>query len=249
MKSIFDEAIEQEFLIKDPTRKLKIPRNLRAKDKRVLSWAQLRLFLEAASRKDRLLLRLEMTDALRPSKLFALRWRCFDHGNTLTLSETVYRRQIRSFGKTPGSLTKVHPPDGLGEELRSWRAESLPQSPDAFIFPNADGGFLDSCNYRTRILKPLAEELGIPKLNFQILRRTMATQAQAMGSVKDIQAHLRRSRADTTANDYMQALPESVQRMVGSVYEMLTRGGETNENAANLLPNAIKSPDQAAVTH
>jgi hypothetical protein len=37
-----------------------------------------------------------------------------------------------------------------------------------------------------------------------------------MGSVKDIQAHLRPLRADTTANEYMQALPESVQGMVGS---------------------------------
>jgi hypothetical protein len=41
LKSIFDEAIEQEFLVKDPTRKLKIPKNLRPKDKEVLSWEQL----------------------------------------------------------------------------------------------------------------------------------------------------------------------------------------------------------------
>jgi hypothetical protein len=40
-ESIFDEAIEQEFLTKDPTRKLKIPKNLRPKDKRVLGWDQL----------------------------------------------------------------------------------------------------------------------------------------------------------------------------------------------------------------
>ena len=98
-------------------------------------------------------------------------------------------------------------------------------SPDDFIFPNADGGILDSANYRFRVLKPLADALGIERLNFQILRRTMATQAQSMGSVKDIQAHLRHSRPDTTANEYMQALPASVQQMVGSVYLMLTKGG------------------------
>jgi len=56
----------------------------------------------------------------------------------------------------------------------------------------------------------LADKLGIPKLTFQVLRRTMATQAQSMGSVKDIQAHLRHAKADTTANEYMQALPEVV---------------------------------------
>jgi hypothetical protein len=46
-------------------------------------------------------------------------------------------------------------------------------------------------NYRNRILTPLAEKLGLPKLNFQVLRTTMATLAQGKGSVKDIQAHLR----------------------------------------------------------
>jgi hypothetical protein len=48
------------------------------------------------------------------------------------------------------------------------------------------------------------------------------------GVGKDIQAHLRHSRPDTTAHEYMQELPESVQQMVGSVYLMLTKGGEKN---------------------
>jgi hypothetical protein len=41
------------------------------------------------------------------------------------------------------------------------------------------------------------------------------------GSVKDIQPHLRHAKADTTANEYMQELPESVGRMVESMYEEL----------------------------
>jgi hypothetical protein len=57
---------------------------------------------------------------------------------------------------------------------------------DGFIFPNPDGGFMDTSNYRSRVLKPLAGALGIPKLNFQVIRRTIATRAQSLGSVKDI---------------------------------------------------------------
>jgi integrase len=148
----------------------------------------------------------------------------------------------------------VHLPEGLADELLRWKAECKQascktascenakhrkDSPDAFIFPNADGGFMDADNYRFRVLKPLAEALGVPKLNFQVMRRTMATQAQKMGSVKDIQAHRRHSRPDTTANEYMQELPESVQAMVDSVYAMLMKGGEkqysegTPQKAAN----------------
>jgi hypothetical protein len=70
----------------------------------------------------------------------------------------------------------------------------------------------------------------------------MATQAQGMGSVKDIQAHLRHAKADTTANEYMQALPESVREMVGSMYQMLAKGGEAKmpfeempQNATNFI--------------
>jgi integrase len=254
LKSIFDEAVEQEFLVKDPTRKLKIPKNLRPKDKTVLTWEQLWMVLANTERRDRLLLMLDMTEALRPSELFALRWRSFDDCNTLKLTETVYRRKLRPFGKTPGSLTKVHLPEGLANELRLWKLECKmvspkKASPDAFIFPNADGGFMDTDNYRFRVLKPLAEELGIPKLNFQVLRRTMATQAQGMGSVKDIQAHLRHSRPDTTANEYMQALPESVRAMVGSVYLMLTKGGQEKVAAEDLPQNAANVSAEQALSY
>jgi integrase len=113
LKSIFDEALEQEFLVKDPTRKLKTPKNLRPKDKTVLSWEQLWLVLANTERRDHLLLMLDMIEALRPSELFALRWQSFDNLNTLSITETVYRRRIRPFGKTPGSMTNVHLPDGL----------------------------------------------------------------------------------------------------------------------------------------
>jgi integrase len=254
LKSIFDETIEQEFLVKDPTRKLKIPKNLRPKDKQVLTWEQLWLALERATRRDRLLLMLDMTEALRPSELFALRWRSFDDEDTLSITETVYKGTIRPFGKTDGSLTDVHLPAGLAEELRLWKQENTKASakgfvsPDAFIFPNTRGGFMDTGNYRNRVLNPLAEKLGLPKLNFQVMRRTMATQAQSMGSVKDIQAHLRHAKADTTANEYMQELPESVKKMVGSVYTMLMKGGESGQASEDLLPKATNVPEELAVS-
>jgi hypothetical protein len=81
--------------------------------------------------------------------------------------------------------------------------------------------------------------LGLPKLNFQVLRRTMATLAQGKGSVKDIQAHPRHAKADTTANEYMQELPESVGRMVESMYEELMH--DQAATSADLLPNATNA--------
>jgi integrase len=103
----------------------------------------LRDILVTAARRDRLLLMLDMTEALRPSELLALRWVSFDNKNTLSLTEIVHRRKLLPFGKTTKSLGKVHLPDGLAEDLRKWKVECPDPSPKAFMFPNADGGVLE----------------------------------------------------------------------------------------------------------
>jgi len=69
----------------------------------------------------------------------------------------------------------------------------------------------------------------------------MATLAQGKRSVKDAQAHLRHSKADTTANEYVQELPESVGRMVESMYEQLM--DRHAAAAADLLPNATNKDE------
>jgi hypothetical protein len=48
------------------------------------------------------------------------------------------------------------------------------------MFPNTDGGFIEATNYRNRVLPPLADSLGIPKLNFQVVRRTFTTRTQSL---------------------------------------------------------------------
>ncbi|WP_051979156.1 hypothetical protein [Edaphobacter aggregans] len=100
-----------------------------------------------------------MTNALRPSELFAFRWKCFDHeAATLKIIETVYKGRIRPWGKTK-SLTIIHIPRSLADDLQEWREECPDSPPDAFIFANQAGGFLDTDNYRKRVLHKLARDL------------------------------------------------------------------------------------------
>ncbi|MGB7554121.1 MAG: hypothetical protein WBM04_07095 [Candidatus Korobacteraceae bacterium] len=49
MRDIFAEAVEQDFLIKDPARKITVPSRLRETDKTTLSWEQLREALSQLS--------------------------------------------------------------------------------------------------------------------------------------------------------------------------------------------------------
>jgi hypothetical protein len=61
----------------------------------------------------------------------------------------------------------------------------------------------------------------LPKLTFQVIRRTIATLAQKKGTVKDVQGVLRHSRTATTTDVYMQEIPESVQATVNSIHSEL----------------------------
>jgi hypothetical protein len=82
---------------------------------------------------------------------------------------------------------------------------------------------MDTSNYRKRVLHKLATDMGLPKLTFQVIRRTIATLAQKKGTVKDVQGVLRRSRATTTTDVYMQDIPKSVQATVDSITSELRK--------------------------
>lgn len=88
LRDIFAEAVDQDFLVKDPARKIKVPAQLRPTDTSTLTWDQLRMALSKLKLRDRILLELDMTNALRPSELFAFQWKCFNYeGCTLTVAE------------------------------------------------------------------------------------------------------------------------------------------------------------------
>ena len=94
------EAVDQDFLYKDPSARVKLPKYLRPTDKTTLTWDQMRMALEILDEHARILLELDMTDALRPGELFALRWKCFDPTcSKLVIQETVYKGKIRPWAK------------------------------------------------------------------------------------------------------------------------------------------------------
>lgn len=106
------------------------------------------------------------------------------------------------------------------------------------------------------MLHKLATELELPKLTFQVIRRTIATLAQKKGTVKDVQGMMRHSRTATTTDVYMQEMPEGVRATVNSIHEELmgtgTAGlasrdptaasGNTRDECE--VPNSTKNPSR-----
>ena len=83
--------------------------------------------------------------------------------------------EIRPWGKTKKCLPVIHIPKESADDLEDWRKQYFAPSSEAFIFVNRDGGFLDTDNYRKRVLRKLARDLKLPKLTFQVILRTIAT--------------------------------------------------------------------------
>jgi len=269
LKSILEEAVEQDYLLKNPAKKLEVPKTKRV-DKTVLTAEQFRAVIAELESPYDLLFRVGVACALRPSELLALRWKDFDDKTgTFTLNQSVYRGQIRPFTKTTEedetdqSLLTVAIPSKLVEDLIEHRGKqtrdfaltrikrkkyatkelyqealqeemktldvrfdeknAMPYNADRYIFATKEGTIMHKENILHRVLRPIKKSLNLPVLNFQVLRRTMATLSQRAGSVKDVQLLLRHKTPDVTASEYMRSIPESARTMVNSVYEELVK--------------------------
>jgi hypothetical protein len=105
----------------------------------------------------------------------------------------------------------------------------------------------------------------LPKLTFQVIRRTIATLAQKKGTIKDVQGVMRHSRTATTTDVYMQEIPASVQSTINSINSELRKSNvpgrkKSNESAstgsvvrsrrkpsARVTPNDTTSPKGVSV--
>jgi integrase len=215
LKAILEEAVEAELIGRNPARKLKMPET-KMPVKFVLPKDQARLLLDSLGDRDRLIAMIAAFCALRPGEIFGLCWSSW-RGDHFQIESTAWRGQFRlGKAKTTSSKAPVIIPDMVLPLLTAWREQHQSAPETALIFPSKAGRCIRPENWLHRRVHPIAKALGITAVNFQILRRTFATNAQG-GNLKDVQAHLRHSTVGTTANVYVQAIPESVRKLVNAV--------------------------------
>lgn len=211
LKAVIDEAIEEDWIGKNVARKLKVPRT-KAVCKRYLDDAEIKRLLSAATGEDHLILRLFIVCGLRAGELFALRRDDVMPGK-LRIDESVWEGTVKEV-KTTASEGYVFLPPSLELELRSWMDRTPNARPDAFLFPSLTGGPMRQKNWLRRDLKRITKRAGLEGVTLQSFRRTTATHLPKHGTVKDVQATLRHAKPDLTADVYMQAIDESVQKAI-----------------------------------
>lgn len=227
LKAIFAEALDADLVLKDPTRKLENP-TTREPERPVLANNDARALLDSLPFRDRLIAMIAAFCAMRPGEIFGLRWSSW-RGDHFQIEGTAWRGTLRpGKAKTKGSKAPIVIPDALRAGIDFWRASSeAPQ--DALIFPSSKGTPMRPENWLRRRIKPVAAKLGVKgAVNFQILRRTFATNAQVFGNPKDVQAHLRHSSITTTMDVYTQPVSASVRKLVNDVTDGVLGSARVN---------------------
>ena len=254
MKSILEEAVDDSHISQNPMHKVKMPLTRQSKKPILAKEDAQRLFAAIKEDKHRALLAIGSFCAMRTSEVFGLTWGAY-FGDTLLVKSTAWEGQFfEDRTKTDSSRALVTVPASVRPWIEIWRRQCRVTSADALMFPairrNKDKRQVPMRprNFLQDTMKPLAVKLGIdPRLiTFQVLRRTFGTTMQKHGTMKDVQAHLRHASITTTADIYVQQIPESVRAAVNATtWEILGVSGQehTPEVATQLCPTVPQLPD------
>ena len=217
LKAILEEAVDSDLIGKNPARKLVNPET-KEPEKHVLPKPHARLLIESLELRDRLIAMIAAFCAMRPGEIFGLQWSSW-RGDHFHIEGTAWRGMLRpGKAKTRGSKAPVAIPDILSPLVKAWHEEN--DETTGLIFPSEKGTPMRPENWLRRRIKPVAKALGISvPVNFQVLRRTFATNAQSHGNAKDFQTHLRHTDIATTLGIYTQPIDESVRKLVNAVAE------------------------------
>jgi hypothetical protein len=124
--------------------------------------------------------------------------------------------------KTDESRNSIPIPEAIRPVIEAWRKVCKDTSPEALMFSTSGRKRKkvprQPKNFLTWRIHPIAIKLGIPKelVTFQVMRRTLGTDLQLHGTMKDAQRILRHASIRTTANVYMQPIPASVMSAINS---------------------------------
>jgi integrase len=207
LRGIFDLAQERDLVTKNPARsisvRLRAPKLVTKPDKSILPFADVPRLLAQFTMRDTLIISISLFGGTRPNELFALKGG--DVGqDKIYIQRALNRKREAKETKTAKSREVSVPPETM-QLLRDWIVANGIGNND-LVFVNRAGNPMNRANFLNRQLRGAARRAGIPlAVDFQMLRRTWATMADASGMpLKAIQAQLGHSRPDMTLTEYIQ---------------------------------------------
>ncbi len=238
LKYAFKQAIQWNFLSKNPCEFCVLPRNIK-REMQCLSPQQAVKFLETAKEsKHFCLFLLAIETGLRPSEFLALRWQDINFEKAILSVQRAMlelpKGKFRSDEpKTLKSRRTIPLSNTLIDELKRHRRKQLEQKMKLgsdyqifdLIFANETGSPFTKQHVRLLHFQPLLAKAGLPKIRLHDLRHLCASLLLADGvSPKVIQERLGHSSISITLDIYSHILPSMQSDATSKLERMLKTG-------------------------
>ncbi|MCE5306110.1 MAG: tyrosine-type recombinase/integrase [Acidobacteriales bacterium] len=201
LKQIFDMAVAEGYLRRNPALLLFTPRECRRPEVRVMTLEEVRRLFSALEVRERLIAKLALLAGMRPGEIFGLKWTRLE-ADYADIRQRVYRGDIDS-PKSVRSVRHAALSDGLLTSIDDWRAMSLDTSADAWVFASerlTTPLAKDNC-WRRSFLQKL-KPIGLAWANFQVMRRTHSSLLKELDVDPQVRAEQMGHTVDVNENVY-----------------------------------------------
>jgi integrase len=248
LSSVLGSAVRFQMLVRNPIDGIQIllPRTgKRAKPH--ITPEQFELLVNGMSEPYATMVYVCVMSGLRVSELIGLKWDDI-LPDALVIDER-YCRGDWGCPKTSGSgatigvdprvIARIHRLKAMevtinwgAKGTRTFKAVRADGPKDLVFQPLCGGRAMDDHNILSRHIKPTARLIGLPWVNWQVLRRSYGTwMVEAGADPKAVQAQMRHSRISTTMDIYAQFVPAAQKRAVAQMSQMIDSRRSTQEEA------------------
>ena len=219
MKQVFDMAVAEGQIARNPALLLFTPREAKKPVWRVMTMKEGQICFGALAQRERLIVKLAILAGMRPGEIFALTWGRLT-ATYADIRQRVYRRKIDT-PKTDNSTRQAALSEGLLAEIETWRMMSVETRDDAWVFPSERMTPLSKDNWWNRAMRPALKKVGLEWATFQVMRRTNATLMKALGADGKLVADQLGHTLDVSQNVYTQSSVESRSVIVNQLEQRL----------------------------
>jgi integrase len=243
LSSVMVSAVNYQYLVKNPVEGLKLPPERRGKRiKPYVTPEQFQVMIQLIREPYATMVYVAVYTGLRVSELVGLKWGDIQ-SNSITIDERYCRgdwgapKSDASNATIPVDECVIQRIEALksmtvavkaGRATRRYKVVRASGREDLVFQSLVTGVPMRDNNILVRHIKPAGKKIGLPWVNWQVLRRSFATWLKLSGAdVKDAQGLMRHSRASTTLDVYQQFVPES-QRRAAERLAQLCESGRVN---------------------
>ncbi len=196
LSKIFGTAIEWDYVPDNPTTGIRLPARIIHRERIALRPEQVRKLVDALHEPYKSMVLVAVLTGLRRGELFALRWGAVDFERKLIrVREAVYDGQFNT-PKTRSSVRTIPMGPALEEILLRLRRENAVEND--LVFASRKNTPIRPENILKRVVHPVCQRIGLPKVGWHDLRHTSATLLHEKEPLRVAQMILGHSDVETT---------------------------------------------------